>query len=114
MRAGRRPSGKRAPTDRVTANCRCAVVDVDAWHDRAMHLGRLVSIAALVLGACSTSKSNGPSAAAGSAAKPVAAAPVAAGPPPPDGVILPKIGHARSMVAGDQTTAYKWKAVYEA
>jgi hypothetical protein len=79
-----------------------------------MHFAQTAAITVLILGACSPSKPTDRPAGAGSAARPAAVAPAAPVPPPPDGVILPAIGHLRSVVAGDRTTAYTWKAVYEA
>ncbi len=72
-------------------------------------------VVVVALGACSRSSSTEPSRSAGSAAP--TTAPTKASsvqPSPPDGVILPSIGHVRSVAAGDNTTAYVWKAIYEA
>jgi hypothetical protein len=75
---------------------------------------QIAAITALTLGACSTSKSKDRPAGAASTAQPAPVAPASVVPAPPDGVILPAIGRARSVVAGDRTTSYTWKAVYEA
>ncbi len=66
----------------------------------------------LLLAACTTHRDHDTKPAATQPAPERTAKPAVV-PAPPEGTILPHIGHARSVIAGDKTTAYVWKAVYE-